>query len=92
MRRYNPGMSHWPITLDDAIRIVLHDCPDRTASTAEVAHQINARRLYVKRDGAPVQPAQIFLRAKNYPELFDVIDRTTVRSCPAARRTRPRLP
>jgi hypothetical protein len=82
-------MPHWPITLDDAMRVVLHDCPDQTGSTAHVADEINRRRLYVKQDGGPVAAGQIFLRAKNYPELFDMIDRSTVRALPAVRRRRP---
>ena len=40
-------MAHWPITLSDAILIVLQDAPDRTASTADIAAAINARRLSV---------------------------------------------
>jgi hypothetical protein len=82
------SMSHWPITLDDAIRIVLHECPERTGSTIFVSQAINERRLYVQKDGGPVFPDQIFLRARNYPDLFRVLDRTTIKSLPAARKKR----
>jgi antitoxin Phd len=81
-------MVHWPITLDDAIRIVLHECTNNTASTAFVADEINRRRLYIQKDGGPVFPEQMFLRARRYRELFEVIDKNTIRGLPAPRRKR----
>jgi hypothetical protein len=71
-------MPHWPIRLHDAIRIVLWDCPKRTASTQFISDQINARRLYIQKDGGPVFPEQIYLRAKNYRALFGLKGRLTV--------------
>jgi hypothetical protein len=73
-------MAHWPITLDDAILIVLHDRPDRTAGTAHISEQINQRRLYVHKDGTGVFPEQIFLRARRDPAFFEIVDRETIRS------------
>jgi hypothetical protein len=69
---------HWPITLHQAIQVVLWDCPNRTASTDHISEQINTRRIYVQKDGGHVFPEQIILRAKNYPDLFDLVGRDTV--------------
>jgi hypothetical protein len=66
--------------------VALYDCPEKTASTTYVSEQINRRRLYVQRDGGEVFPAQMFLRARKYPQLFTVINRDTVWALPAPRR------
>jgi hypothetical protein len=79
-------MPHWPITLSDAILIALHDAPNRTAFTADIAHAINSRRLYVQRTGGPVSPDQIFLRTRRDPDFFQVIDRATIKSLFQSRR------
>jgi hypothetical protein len=79
-------MAHWPITLDDAILIALHDAPNRTASISHIAEAINKRRLYVQRGGGEVFPKQVFLRAKNDPRFFQVVDRTVVKSLFASTR------
>ena len=71
-------MRHWPIKLHDAIQAVLFDRPDVQATTSFIADEINHRRLYVQKGGGPVAPDQVFLRTKNYPQLFRVIDRHTV--------------
>jgi len=40
-------------------------------TTTELAQEINARRLYVKRDGSAVQPSQIGARARKHPAVFN---------------------
>ncbi len=67
------------LTLHKAIEIVLAESPNKTASTEEISNQIIKRKLYIQKDGGNVFPDQIFLRAKNYPELFELIGRTAVR-------------
>jgi hypothetical protein len=51
-------MARWPVMLDDAILIVLHDRPDRTAAIAHISERINRRRLYVHKDGTGVFPSR----------------------------------
>lgn len=79
-------MSHWPITLSDAILIVLMDAPDHTASTDYIAEEINRRRLYIQKQGTPVFAEQIFLRARKDGEFFELSDRQTVKSLFAGKR------
>lgn len=38
----------------------------------EIAKQINAHELYIRKDGQPVPASQISARVKNYPQLFTV--------------------
>ena len=38
----------------------------------EIAKQINAQRLYTRKDGQPVPASQISARVKSYSQLFDV--------------------
>ena len=71
------NMAH--ITLHEAMRIVLQDSPDRTASTEYISNEIIRRKLYTQKDGGSVFPDQIFLRARKYPKLFDLVGRTTVK-------------
>lgn len=75
-----------PITLSDAILIVLQDAVDRTATTADIAKAINTRRLYIQRDGGEVFPEQIYLRVRKDAAFFEVIDRNTIKSRFAGRR------
>ena len=67
------------MTLHGAMQVVLEECPNRTASTEYISNEVIRRRLYTQRDGGDVFPDQIFLRARKYPHLFDLIGRTTVR-------------
>ena len=60
------------ITLHEAMKIVLEECPNRTASTEHISHEIIERKLYTQKDGGDVFPDQIFLRARKYPHLFDL--------------------
>ena len=67
------------LKLHEAMVVVLIHCEDKTASTEYVANEIINRDLYKQKDGGDVFPDQIFLRAKNYPKFFEVMDRLTVR-------------
>jgi len=67
------------LTLHEAMQIVLRDRPNKTDSTENVANEIIWRNLYKQKDGGDVFPDQIFLRARRYPKLFDVIDIKTVK-------------
>jgi len=37
----------------------------------ELADEVNARGLYRKRDGSPIEPNEIHARAKNYASIFE---------------------
>ena len=67
------------ITLHEAMRIVLQEAPDRTATTTHIANEIIKRQLYIQRKGGSVFPEQIFLRARQYPRLFELVGRTIVK-------------
>ena len=66
-------------TLHKAIRIILEESENRINTTTFISDEINKRELYRKKDGSRVKPFQIYLRADNYPDLFDVIDRNTIK-------------
>ena len=66
------------ITLHEALRIVLHDIPDRTASTEHISRKIIKRKLYAQQKHGNIFPEQIFLRARQHPQLFDLDGRTVV--------------
>lgn len=57
------------LTLHAAIATVLeiHRVP---LCAKELADEINRRRLYIRKDGAPLRSGQIHARVKNYPSLF----------------------
>ena len=65
------------VTLHDEIVAILH-AHGPTLSTTEIAHLVNERGNYQKRDGSPVTDFQIHGRTKNYGQLF-ARDGTTVR-------------
>ena len=67
------------LKLHEAMAVVLLKKPNRTDSTENIANEIIERELYKQKDGGDVFPDQIFLRAKNYPKLFIVIDKYTVK-------------
>ena len=66
-------------TLHEAIKDVLSKKNNKTASTQYISNEIYKNNLYLKKDGGKAQPSQIFLRARNYPDLFEVIDRNTIK-------------
>jgi hypothetical protein len=62
-------------TLHEAIRLVLEATPGRSASTTEICDEIVRRKLYKQKSGGDAFAEQIFLRARNYPKWFEVLDR-----------------
>jgi hypothetical protein len=60
------------MTLNEAIDVVLAERPGR--NYRELAAQIKARGLYLKRDGLPPEPGQINARvkAKEYRDRYRV--------------------
>ena len=65
--------------LHEAIVIILQEQPNHTASTQFISDEIYRRKLYLKRDGNKAEAFQMFLRAKNYPHMFELIDRQTIK-------------
>lgn len=63
------------LKLHEAIVVVLSTKKNRTATTQQIADEINSRTLYQKKDGSPVQASQIKLRTKlsggQYHYLFE---------------------
>jgi len=59
------------LTLHDALALVLRENGDQWMTVRELTDQVNARSLYRRRDGSPVEANQVHARAKNYPKLFE---------------------
>ena len=59
------------LKLHEAIEMVIKEA-GRPLTFTEIAKQINARKLYSRKDGAPVPASQISARIKNYPSWFTV--------------------
>ena len=61
--------------LHEAIVMVLSEKENKTATTEEIANEINKRGLYTRKDGQPLLPYQIRLRVKlskrQYHHLFE---------------------
>lgn len=58
------------LTLHVAMRKVLEDTPARMMRAADLAAEIERRRLYRMRDGRPVEAQQIHARVGHYPGDF----------------------
>lgn len=69
--------------LHDAIAEVLKAKPGKTATIEDIAAEINKRNLYSKKDGSPLKPEQVMLRAKlaggKYHHMFEYIEPDRVR-------------
>lgn len=59
-------------TLHHAMEVVLREQGGGPLLPADLARIINTRRLYAQMDGGTVGGGQIQLRAKNYPERFEM--------------------
>lgn len=66
-----PAIPKSTLKLHEAIREVIHQSGHPLTFT-EIAKQINAQELYIRKDGQPVPASQISARVKNYPQLFTV--------------------
>ena len=60
-----------PLTLHEALAQVLRERGNAWTTVRELADEVNARALYRKRDGSPVEANQVHARAKNYTNLFE---------------------
>ena len=59
------------LKLHEAITVVLEEAGEQPMTVREIAEIINARSLYRKKDGSPVEVNQIHARTKNYSHLFE---------------------
>jgi hypothetical protein len=60
-----------PMTLHEAIAFVIDENGNRWTSINDIAAAVNSRRLYRKRNGAPVDLNQVHARINNYEYLFE---------------------
>ena len=60
-----------PMTLHDALAVVLRERGNAWTTVKELADEVNRRGLYLKRDGSPIEPSQVHARTKNYASLFE---------------------
>lgn len=67
------------MTLHEAMQMVLNDCPNKSATTDFISEEIAKRNLYRQKTGGVAHPAQIFLRARKYPHLFELIENKIIR-------------
>ena len=65
-------------TLHEAMVDVLHDLGSGPVPAREIANEIAARGLYLRRDGGRADYQQILARARKYPRLF-AVERSGVR-------------
>ena len=65
--------------LHEAMALVLKDAPNCRASTSFLSDEIWERRLYWQKDGGKAFPEQMFLRARKHPDVFEIIDKDTIR-------------
>jgi hypothetical protein len=72
-------MSEKKHTLHEAMKIVLLDHPELTATTQVLSEEIASRHLYQQKKGGVAHSGQIRIRAVKYPHLFEMVDRNTVR-------------
>lgn len=59
------------LKLHEAMMIVLKDFGTDWVAVHEVARLVTERRLYGRKDGHPLPPAQVRARAAKHPELFE---------------------
>lgn len=59
------------VTLHEELLTILREHSNRWMATGELAHEVNLRQIYRKRDGSVVSDFQIHGRTRNYPELFE---------------------
>ena len=64
------GVTARRLTLHEAIRLVLQEHGDGWMSVRDLAAEVNARDLYRRKDGAPVEANQVHARTKNYSKMF----------------------
>jgi hypothetical protein len=71
-------MARSGMTLHEAMRTVLSEQPNLTASTQFVSDEIARRGLYRQQAGGVAHSGQIRIRAIKYPKLFKMVEQDTV--------------
>jgi len=61
---------HKPLTLQDAMAVVLLEGGNEGMRPQRIADVINERKLYTKKDDGPVGANQIQARVSNYKDMF----------------------
>jgi hypothetical protein len=59
------------LTLHEALALILRESEDDSMTVRELTDQVNARNLYQRGDGSPLEASQVHARTKNYPQMFD---------------------
>ena len=72
-------MSSINYTLHEAMVIILEECPNKSTTSDFLSNEISKRNLYKQKTGGIAHPVQILLRARKYPELFEVVGNKVVR-------------
>lgn len=67
------------MTLHEAMKIVLKECPGKTATFEYISDEIHKRGLYNQKAGGKAPSSQIRLRARKHPHMFEVIPSNKVR-------------
>jgi len=65
--------------LHEAMRIVLSERDSRTATTREISKEIDQKSLYLHKDGEVARAKQINARVRQYPLLFEFVEKGVVR-------------
>jgi hypothetical protein len=75
VQKKHPDMK---LKLHEAIVVVLLSKPNRTATTHQIADEINQRNLYNRKDNEPIPAYQVMQRTKlsngQYHHLFEFIE------------------
>ncbi|MDD4699147.1 MAG: hypothetical protein PHV07_02675 [Oscillospiraceae bacterium] len=61
--------------LHEAMLIVLQNAPNKKMRYTDLADEIWERKLYTRQDGNKATSGQIYLRARNYNKLFEIVDK-----------------
>lgn len=60
-----------PLTLHDALALVLREHGNPWMSAKDLSAEVTRRGLYTKRDGSPLEINQVHARTNNYSALFE---------------------
>ena len=71
------------MTLHEAMRLVLSNQPNKTATIDVIANEINLKKLFIRKDKQPLPGYQVMMRAKlskgRYQHLFEWIETDSVK-------------
>jgi hypothetical protein len=66
-------------TLQEAIKSILLECENLTASTSAISAEIERKRLYSRKDGKAARANQINARVRHHPAWFELVTPGVVR-------------